>query len=147
VDFHLTREDHGYWRLDKFYFSFQGARGEVSAAVRSKIVRAVSSAASAWLAKLPRSTVVEAELHGFRHNKRATLSYEIPNLIDTLKSNAQILELSADNRCLAGANPAIYEQMRELARKMRALVEPVKEFGREVRATRFAPVGGCEHAA
>jgi hypothetical protein len=147
VNFHLMREDHGYWHLDKFYFSFEGARGEVSAAVRSKIVRAVTASASAWLRSLPRSAIVEAELYGFRHNKRATLTQEIPDLIETLKSNAQILELSADNRCLAGANPAIYQRMREIAQKMRALVEPVKEFGREVRATRFAPVGGCEHAA
>jgi hypothetical protein len=139
VDFHLVRDDHGSWYLDKFYFSFEGARGEVRADVRAKIVRAISSAAVAWLATLPRSAVVEAELHGFRHNKRATLAQEIPDLIDTLKSNAQILELAADGRCLARANPAVYEQMRELARKMRALVEPVKEFGREVRATRFAP--------
>jgi hypothetical protein len=139
VDFHLVREDHGYWHLDKFYFSFEGARGEVRAAVRSKIVRAVSSAAIAWLASLPRSAVVEAELYGFRHNKRATLTQEIPDLIDTLKSNAQILELAADGRCFARANPAVYERMRELARKMRALIGPVKEFGREVRATRFSP--------
>jgi hypothetical protein len=139
VDFHLVRDDHGSWYLDKFYFSFEGVRGEVKAAVRSKIVRAVSSAAVAWLASLPRSAVVEAELYGFRHNKRATLAQEIPDLIDTLKSNAQILELSADSRCFAAAHPALYERMRELARKMRALVEPVQEFGHELRATRFSP--------
>jgi hypothetical protein len=147
VNFHLEREDDGSWHLDTFHYCFEGRHGEVKADVRSKIVRAVTSAAIAWLASLPRNTVIAAERFGFRHNKRVTLDHEIPDLIYAFESNAEILELSADNRCLAGANPAVYERMRELARRMRALVEPVKEFGREVRATRFNPVGGGrEHA-
>ncbi len=137
VDFYLVWGDRG-WCLDTFASCFEGRDGRpVKADVRAKIVRAVASEVVVWLARLPRSAVVSAELYAFKHNKRATLKSEIPDLIDTFKSNAEILELAADTRCLAGANPALYERMHELARKMRALIEPVKEFGREVRATRF----------
>lgn len=139
VDFYLMRGDDGGWHLDSYGSSFEGARGQVKAEIRSKIVRAATTVAIEWLASLPRSAVVAAERFGFRHNKRATLKSEIPDLIYAFENNAEILELSADNHCLSGANPAVYERMRELARKMRALIEPVKEFGREVRATRFSP--------
>lgn len=147
VDFYLVRSDRD-WRLDAYASFFDGRHGPVRAAVRAKIVRAVVSAVVEWLASLPHESIVSAEFIGFQHNKRTTLRSEIPDLIYAFENNAEILELSADNRCLAGANPAVYERMRELARKMRALVEPVKEFGREVRATRFRPLeGGCENAA
>lgn len=136
------------WRLDSYASFFEGRRGEVKALVRAKIVRAVASEVETWLESIPQSAFVSAERLGFHHNKRTTLKNEIPDLIYLFENNAEIFELSADNRCLAGANPAVYERMRELARRMRALVEPVKEFGREVGATRFRPLeGGCEHAA
>jgi hypothetical protein len=148
VNFDLVHDAGGAWRLDTYYFSFEGGRGQVKADVRSKIVRAVTSAAISWEASLPRSAVVSAERDLFRHNKRATFRHDIPDLIFTFRNNAEILELGADSYCLAGANPAVYERMRELARKMRALIEPVKEYGREVRAVQFAPIGGgCERAA
>jgi hypothetical protein len=147
VDFYLVRVADRGWRLDSYGSSFEGRRGGVKAQVRAKIVYAVTSEVDTWLASVRQSAIVSAERLGFQHNKRTTLRSEIPDLIHTFESNAEILELSADNRCLAGANPAVYERMRELARRMRALVEPVKEFGREVRATRFNPVGGGrEHA-
>jgi hypothetical protein len=139
VDFYLVRDGAGEWHLDTYSFSFEGHRGQVKADVRSKIVRAVTSAAISWAASLPSSAIVSAERFGFRRNKRVTLTNEIPDLIHTFESNAEILEISADSHCLAGANPAVYQRMRELARKMRALIEPVKEYGREVRATRFSP--------
>ncbi|MGC2303524.1 hypothetical protein [Candidatus Binatus sp.] len=151
VDFYLVRGrkrgDRG-WRLDTYASSLDGRRGPVAAGVREKITRAVASEVETWVASVPQSAIVSAERLGFQHNKRTTLRSEIPDLIFAFRNNAEILDLSADNRCLAGADPAVYERMRELARKMRALIEPVKEFGREVRATRFRPLeGGCEHAA
>ena len=147
VDFYLVRADRG-WRLDAYASFFDGRHGPVGAGIREKIATAVALEVEAWVASVPQSAIVKAERLGFRHNKRTTLKSEIPDLIYAFENNAEILELSADNRCLAGANPAVYERMRELARKMRALVAPMKEFGREVRATRFRPLeGGCEHAA
>ena len=139
VDFYLVWRDRG-WRLDSYGSSFEGRRGRVTAQVRTKIVRAVMLEVATWLASVPQSAIVSAERLGFRHNKRMTLTNEIPDLIDAFENNAEILELSADNRCLAGADPAVYERMRDLVQRMRALIEPVKEFGREVRATRFRPI-------
>ena len=148
VNFYLVRGADRGWSLDTYASSFEGRRNEVQALVRAKIVRAVASEVETWLESIPQSAFVSAERLGFHHNKRTTLKNEIPDLIYLFENNAEIFELSADNRCLAGANPAVYERMRELARRMRALVEPVKEFGREVRATRFRPLEGRrEHAA
>jgi hypothetical protein len=147
VDFYLVRSDRD-WRLDSYASFFDGRRGKVRADVREKIVSAITPEVTKWLTSLPREAIVSAEFSGFKHNKRATLTSEIPDLIDTFESNAQILEMAADKRCLAGANPAVYERMRDLAQRMRALVEPVKEFGRQVRATRFRPLEGrCENVA
>src|ERR1019366_1232402 len=97
VDFYLMRGDDGGWHLDSYGSSFEGAGGQVKADIRSKIVRAATTAAIEWLASLPRSAVVAAERFGFRHNKRATLRSEIPDLIYAFENNAEILELSADS--------------------------------------------------
>ncbi len=142
VDFYLVRAADRGWRLDAYASFFDGRRGPVAAGIREKIARAIASEVETWVASVPQSAIVSAELLGFQHNKRTTLRSEIPDLIHAFENNAEILELSADNRCLAGADPAVYERMRELARGMRALVEPMKEFGREVRATRFRPLEG-----
>src|SRR5579862_9274808 len=122
VDFYLVRAADRGWRLDAYASFFDGRRGPVSAGIREKIVRAVASEVETWVSSVPQSAIVNAERLGFRHNKRTTLKSEIPDLIYAFENNAEILELSADNRCLAGANPAVYERMRDLARKMRALV-------------------------
>ena len=148
VDFYLVRAADRGWRLDSYGSSFKGTSRRGQGPGSGKDCECRDPGVDAWLASVPQSAFVTAERLGFRHNKRTTLRSEIPDLIYLFENNAEIFELSADNRCLAGANPAVYERMRDLAQRLRALVEPVKEFGREVRATRFRPLEGrCQNAA